>query len=356
MEGLTGPKYLMIKEYLKTQLTNDRISYGQQLPSEYKLMEKFGVSRHTVRKALDELEIERYIYKEQGKGSFCNYIEGENQKKVVAVVTTFISDYIFPQIISGIEEILSNKGYPLLLSNTNSQKTKERQYINNIINYEPVGLIIEPTKSAAENVNFQMFEQLKRKNIKMVFLNAVYNDDDAYLIVNDYKGCFLVTDYLLTLGHRNIAGLFKTDDKQGVQRKQGFISAFEKMGLPVNLNLIGEYDSETKYEFPYVYTRSLLQQTEKPTAIVCYNDEIARMVINTAREISLSVPEDLSVVGFDDSNLAAGAGLTSVTHPKKEMGKEAARFLICMLEGSLERPQKIYQPELIIRQSCRRLD
>ena len=107
MGHLDIPKYEMVKQYVKHLLKDDIIPYGMKLPSEHDLMEKFQVSRQTVRQAFGELAAEGLVYKEQGKGTFSHYKKGARQSQIVAVVTTYLSGFVFPGIISGIEQVLS---------------------------------------------------------------------------------------------------------------------------------------------------------------------------------------------------------------------------------------------------------
>ena len=110
------PKYEMVKQYVTHLLKDDIIPRGGRLPSEHDLMEKFQVSRQTIRQAFGELAAAGLIYKEQGKGTFSNYNKGARQSQIVAVVTTYLSGFVFPGIVSGIEEVLSGEGYMMLLS------------------------------------------------------------------------------------------------------------------------------------------------------------------------------------------------------------------------------------------------
>lgn len=91
----------------------------------------------------------------------------------------------------------------------------------------------------------------------------------------------------------------------------------------------------------------------RPTAFVCYNDELAVLLMEAVAESGLQVPEDVSIIGFDDSSLATASGtkLTTLTHPKTEMGQAAASQLIAMIEQGNRRRDTIYEPELIVRDS-----
>lgn len=349
------PKYEMVKQYVTHLLRDDIIPCGGRLPSEHDLMEKFQVSRQTIRQAFGELAAEGLVYKEQGKGTFSNYDKAAKRSQIVAVVTTYLSGFVFPGIISGVEEALSDEGYMMLLSNTNNIKEREAQYLMSVMEHNVAGIIIEPTISSRPNTNSKLLHDIRDKGIKTVFINACYDDfDSAYVLLDDKKGGYTAVEYLLQLGHRRIAGIFKTDDKQGVWRKEGYLSAMAAYGAAADHRLIGEYETANMYDYPYMFVQSLIRNDGYPTAFFCYNDQCALMVMQAIKDKGLQVPADISVVGYDDSisPMHSEVRLTTIRHPKKAMGVQAAKFMVEMLEGRMETPQKIYGPELIVRKSC----
>lgn len=356
-QNSTAPKYFRLKEYLKEQMKRGVITPGGQLPSENMLADQFKISRHTVRQALSELENEGLIYREQGRGTFCTY-PTEAKGRTIAVVTTFISEYIFPEVIRGIEEVLSAAGCLLLLASTGNAKSKEASCLENLLQHKIDGLIIEPTQSARENVNLAYFRELEQRNIPYLMLHAFYPElDPAYIIMDDEKGGYLTTEHLIQLGHRNIAGIFKVDDQQGNKRRVGFGKALKESGIDVKSELIGAYETEELYSYPYQFTRHLLGQKPRPTAMVCYNDQVALMVLEALRVEGIKVPEEFSLISFDDSSLAVASEvkLSSIKHPKTAMGRQAARLILDMIGNRVHKPRLIYPPELIIRASCSRI-
>jgi GntR family transcriptional regulator of arabinose operon len=353
-----GPKYEMVKEYIKHLLKDGIVAYGEKLPSEHEFTEKFKISRHTVRQAISDLTGEGLVHREQGKGTFSNYKNGNKNKQIIAVVTTYLSAFVFPGIISGIEQVLSDEGYMMLLSNTNNKKEREAQFLNSVLEHNVVGIIVEPSKSAHGNVNLPLFLDVQKKGIKTLFINAFYDDfESSYVIMDDEKGGYIATEYLLQLGHKKIAGIFKTDDMQGLQRKKGYLQAVRDYGGIIDPRFVGEYDVSNMYFFPYMYSQSLLRDADFPTAFFCYNDQVALMVMQAINEKGLKVPDDISVVGYDDSiasSMLSDIKLTTILHPKKKLGIQAAKFMLDMLDGRIERPQMVYSPELLVRSSCRK--
>lgn len=351
-------KYKQVVDFYKKYIMDYNLNDGELLPSESKVAEKFKFSRDTVRRALDQLEKNGIVKRQRGKGTFYKDPKNMVKEKRIAVITTYLSNYIFPNIISGIEEVVSSKHYTLNLANTDNDPNKERKHLRKVIDNEVDGLIIEPTKSAVDSHNMDLYRELKDKNIPFVMLNAHYRElDPSYAIVNDYKGGYKATQYLLQLGHKNIAGIFKEDDLQGFFRLKGFKKALNDYGIDPESAEIGTYITSQISSYPYHCMDKMLSHQNRPTAVVCYNDEIAVDVVKAILDNGLKVPDDISVVSFDDSILATATNikLTSVRHPKEELGRHAARLLFNMLEIGVEHPRFLYDPELVVRDSCKEL-
>jgi GntR family transcriptional regulator of arabinose operon len=120
------------------------------------------------------------------------------------------------------------------------------------------------------------------------------------------------------------------------------------------------YTTEEKKTKPYEKALSLISKSEgnRPTAFVCYNDELAVHILEAVRQAGLTVPEDVSIVGFDDSFWATATEvkLTTLTHPKTDLGTRAADMLIDRIEGKeAAADEYIFEPELVIRESTRKL-
>jgi GntR family transcriptional regulator of arabinose operon len=204
-------------------------------------------------------------------------------------------------------------------------------------------------------VDYGFFRELEKKGVPLLFLHATYPElDSPSILMDDEQGGYTATQYLLQLGHRRIAGIFKSDDLQGIRRQAGFERAMQEYQCEVDPSLIGNYETKQLVSFPYQFTLDLIKKKDPPTAIVAYNDQIALKAIEAIRDEGLGVPEDISIVGYDDSHLATAAEvkLTTIRHPKEEMGQHAARTMIGMIESRVENPSFVYAPELVVRTSC----
>lgn len=362
-------KYSTVRSYIKNRLLDGTFQPNEKIESESELMKRFGVSRHTVRLAIGDLVTEGWLYREQGVGTFCaDRSVGEEKRKSelikkIAIITTYISDYIFPSIIRGAEAKLREKGYQVSLFSTNNNHENERTILEEILSQKFNGVIVEPTKSAFSNPNLTYYLNLERTEIPYIMINAYYDElEPINIVMDDEKGGFLLTEHLIKLGHKNIMGFFKTDDKQGTQRMKGFLQAHRQNNIPIDPSYLVTYETEDKHTKPVEELEKVLSGKNNPiTGIVCYNDELAISLLEILRTKKMQIPSDISIVGHDDSFLAevSEVKLTTIKHPKIEMGKAAANMIIDLVENGKGMESQshsiLYDPELIIRGSTKSL-
>lgn len=355
------PKYLQLKREIMAWIETGRIRPDEQIPTEQNIAEQFGISRQTVRQTLGDLEQEGWLYRIQGKGTFVSQPKAKPAQDVqmIGMITTYISDYIFPHIVRGAEAELRSRGFSLMLSSTDNSKEKERESLELMLGGPVKGLIVEPTKSAEGNPNLDCYLALNVRNIPFVMINERYPELDCPCIKqDDESGGYKAVEHLVQMGHRDIAGFFKTDDLQGVNRLKGFLRGIREFGLPLTGETVVHYTTEEKHAKPFDRASAMLRREERPTAFVCYNDELAVQLLEAARRLGVSVPDDISLIGFDDSTLALATEvkLTTLTHPKTLMGEKAAELLMDLIEKrKLQAGDILFSPELVIRDSVKKL-
>lgn len=356
-------KYERIKQDISEKILSEEYQVNDKLPTESELMETYDVSRFTVRRSIDELEKENFVYRIQGGGIFVNdwknKPQSEIKNKTIGLISTHIADYIFPRIITGIDNYISNYGYSILIAETHNNPEKERKSLNNLLANNLSGLIVEPTKSAQNTSNKSSYDNIKSMGIPILSINAIYNDlDIPYLIMNDVKVGETLTNYLISQGHKQLVGIFKVDDNQGINRMNGYIKAYQDHPEFSNMGDIMMYQTEeNKINLFKKLHSTLIQSKYAPTAIVCYNDKLAIQVMNFVKEIGFKVPHDISVVGVDDYQFSkyANPELTTIPHPQEKLGFEAGKMIINMLNKQPVE-SKIYEPELIERNSVRKIN
>jgi len=353
-------KYQQLVDHLKDQILMGSIQPGERIPSEAMLAKEFSLSRHTIRKAISVLVNEGYLNTEHGRGTFClDRSRERHDSKTIGVITTYISEYIFPRVIQGIASVLSNKGYSFVLKNTDNNVEKEALCLEDLRKRNVDGLIVEPTKSALISKNLEYYQALDAHQIPYIFIHGFHHklEDRSYVILDDRKGMHQAVTYLAQLGHKNIVGIFKADDIQGVNRHNGYTEALSEAGLPYNPDHVIWFHTEDRELKPPMMIRRMLETSPKMDAIACYNDQIAFKVFETLTGMGLKVPEDISLTGFDDSYFSDNCPvkITTVIHPKEKLGETAAQMLLQLLRDDdyLKNPiQTVMQAELVIKDSC----
>lgn len=163
-------KNVQLYLHITDAINEGALTSGDKLPTERELAETYKVSRQTVRQALEKLEKDGFIRKVQGSGSYITDSASKLKKTMrIAVITTYISTYIFPYILRGIEDVATSVHYSLMLSATNNSIAKEHEILHNFSVNSVDGIIVEGTKTALPNPNLAFYKALSDKNIPLVF-------------------------------------------------------------------------------------------------------------------------------------------------------------------------------------------
>jgi GntR family transcriptional regulator of arabinose operon len=353
----TLPKHQVLRNWILAQFESGDLMPGDRLPSEHELAARFKYSRQTIRHAIGTLETEGWLERRQGSGTYATSktLTARRRTRTVAVLTTYLDDYIFPDIIRGIERILTPAGCSLSLHLTRNGTEREAECLHDILAQPVDGLIAEGTKSAFPNPNLALYQKLSERGVPVVFINGGYAGlDAAAVLLDDEEAGRLAADSLLTLGHQDLGAMFKVDDIQGHRRYAGFLKAHHDHGLKVREDRVLWFTTEDQSLLSEPdYDNVLLRRFAGVTGLVCYNDQVALGLLGSLRRIGLSVPGDLSVVGIDDSHLAGIAvpPLTTVAHPRAILGTVAANHLLRMMSGDAERVSEVLPPRLVVRES-----
>ncbi|MDR2387745.1 MAG: GntR family transcriptional regulator [Deltaproteobacteria bacterium] len=351
-------KYLEIVEWVKREISDKGFAHGDRFLSESDLCARLKVSRQTVRQALAVLETRGFISRRRGSGTFVTLpgLYDQAQGQIVGVISTYFSDYIFPHIVSGVERVLAKNQITMQLAVTNNLVSDESRALRSMLDRNVAGLIVEPSKSALPNPNVKLYEEVSRKQIPLVFFNAAYGWSDFPLVaMDDVAAGRIATEHLISLGHEKIAGIFLLDDMQGHKRYQGFLECQGSDGQAENRVLwFSNNEKPNLFTFNADKVADLLARV---SSVVCYNDSIALGLYEFCRGRGINIPDDLSIVGIDDSRLATicAVPLTSVRHPHQRLGERAAETLLSMLGSTSAGKQgHLFEPILVKRESTMR--
>jgi LacI family transcriptional regulator len=277
-----------------------------------------------------------------------------NRTHLLGVVTPFrglLGTFYFGQILQGVQVALAQTEYHVALFDSQSEDFNDGSKCANLCRQRRVdGLIVVAPVS---NDQFPLtFANLKMPLV--VVGSSFHRASISYVDVDNFGASVAMTEYLVKLGHKKIGFLRGPSDlRDAARREQAFRKTLTAHHLPVMEKWILQGDYETRRAFHLAL--DLLSNDNRPTAIFAANDLMAYGVLDAARVLKLKVPEDLSVVGFDDLEGSAECvpSLTTATQPMKQLGQVAASYLMRRLDGRdklLSLHQKLPVP-LVVRGS-----
>jgi len=349
-----GHKYLKIVEWTTQQIHLGAFLPGEKFLSEHELAQRFSCSRQTVRRALEILEHRNKIVRVQGSGTFIAEADPAplSEQKLsmnIGLLFTYMDSYIFPNILKGIGDVLIENGFSLQIHWTNNTVSGEAAALRALMTKSLDGLIIEPTRSALPCANLGLYKAFSEQNTPVVFIDSYYPELQLpHVALDDVAAAHLATSHLITHGHRRIACIMPHTNRQGHLCYLGYTQALTEHNIAVDESLIAWYSREDMDQV--LHSAQLLKIFDECTALLCYNDTIALMVMEFLRHNGKRVPEDVSVMGIDDSDIARYTNLSSVAHPAAQLGEAAANLLLTMIRGG-EGKSFLFPPKLITRQT-----
>ena len=271
----------------------------------------------------------------------------------IGVIAPFISRWYFSQVLAGIEQALREAGMDLLLYNFAQVDARQRVFQQRKLVGKVDGLIVislPPTEKE--------FEQILGLGIP-VSLVGTLNEKCSCVSIDDIKGAELATQHLIDMGHRDIGimvgqNAFAYNFEVADQRLTGFKKILSDNGIEFNpaWQVIADFDSHTSE----LAMDEFLRQKKLPTAIFCESDEMAFGAIASIRKRGLRVPEDISIIGYDDHEYANMVGLTTIAQPVQFLGQLAASQIIARIEKPESTLAKMKVPtSLVVRSSVRDL-
>lgn len=326
-----------------------------------------GVSFSTVGKALhnDPLvnkETMKKIIRIAGELNYYPNLlaKGLRNKKTetIGVIFNDLKNPVYSEIIKAIEEILNNLNFTMLLCDSNFQEKLEKKNIVTMLSKDVAGIIISPVNEKSENIQL-----IAENNLKAVFLDCTPDYPGiSYVYVNHERAAFLATEYLIKNGHNNILLLNGPCGLSSAQHfLKGYLKAFSFYGLIPADNLIKSINISIaggRSIFKTLYKCKKDSGRTDFTAIVTLSDLIAMGTYKAARELSLKIPEDFSIIGYDNifCSEILDPPLTSVNYPKTITGKTGINMLIDQINNRENKSKTIIiEPGLVKRDSVKKI-
>jgi DNA-binding LacI/PurR family transcriptional regulator len=274
----------------------------------------------------------------------------------LGVIVPQINLHFFSSAISGVQEYAATRNYGVMICQSLECLTTEISNVHMLVSNRVDGLLIS---LSSETDSYDHLRVLLEKEIPVVLFDRVTNDIDATkVIVDDHDGAYKAVDYLIKTGCRDIAYIGGPRHLYiSNQRLKGYTDALKRHNIDVREELIVHCNN--LMIDPAGAARQLLALDKTPDAFFCMNDPIALMTIRVLKEQHVSIPDQVSVVGFTNEPVSEfiEPSLTTVSQPSYEMGRVAAEMFLQQIEskGALPCVTKVLPTELIVRRSTRKL-
>jgi len=275
--------------------------------------------------------------------------------QTLALVLTDITNPFFTNIARGVEDIASDAGFMVIYCNTDESEVEEEKYVQMLLQKQVDGMLLVPARSEPSIIS-----KIQARGKPVVVIDRRIEGLESDVVRCDSEGgAYQLTQLLLGLGHRHISVL---SGPRYVSTAADRVAGYQRAMAEASLSdgeciYFGSYHQKSGYEM----AKQALAVTPRPTAFFAANNFIAIGALSALQEAGLHVPEDFSVVAFDDlpPSLTTFPFLTAIAQPAYEMGKRAAELLLARLQGKANQPYQVVvlPTELFIRQSTgRRLD
>ncbi|CAI3970136.1 LacI family DNA-binding transcriptional regulator [Alteromonas macleodii] len=327
------------------------------MPTIYQVAERAGVSLSTVSRVLNGKASVNKVLKERVEKAVkeLNYRPNSvarslanNRTDSVGVLVPELNAPFFGDLMQAVESTLRAADKHVIISVGRNCLETEKDAVEFLISRNCDALIMH-----AEALSDEYLLELNQSKLPVALVNRqVEGLPEACTSLDNEKGGYLATRHLLELGHKDIAYISGPTDKCDASlRLEGHKRALSEAGLPTNPQLIfnGDYSEEDGK----IGLLELMARDVPFTALVCANDWMASGAISCARDLGMSLPHDLSVVGFDDVVFAHHVfpRLTTVSNPIAEMAEMSAKYILNKVYGQANNVQLYFEPSLVVRES-----
>lgn len=275
----------------------------------------------------------------------------KKQTLTLGLIIPDIKNIFHSDLTRAIEDGANSHGFNIFLCNTDNNLQKEVEYIHLLIAKGVDGIIFSSPEVKDKNIKEvkEKFPDLPIVILGSKFHNLTVNE----ILVDNFDGGYRATSHLLEKGHKDIAFISGgIDSYSSIERHKGYKFALNESGIPINDDFV--IFDRFYIESGYKNALKLLQKNKRPTAIFAGSDSIAVGIYKAARELNIKIPEQLSVVGFDDSQYAEilSPMLTTIHTPIKEMGQRAIEIIVKSLkEKKIFKETLMLYPTLVERES-----
>jgi GntR family transcriptional regulator of arabinose operon len=366
------PLYSRIRDYILEQIRRDKWRANDQLPTEAVLAGQFGVSRFTIKKALAELVEEGLVYRVQGKGTFiATTIAGqsgipdaeehgeESSLRPVVFIAPSIQSSLSSRIMFGAEEQLTERGYQIMYRSSLNDRERERRILRESVQMGVKGILIFPVDG--ESYSEELL-RLSLNQFPVVVIDRYLRGVETNCVCSDHAGgASDAVSYLIEQGHTKIAyvAVHGRTTTSLEDRLSGYERALASHHIPIDhqrclFELLADRQLDGAVPETKALVRAFLERNPETTAVFAATVASGLAVLGAAEEMGIRVPEQLSVLFFDDYEYSSFSRIppSCVVQQEQEIGAEAARLLLSVMDDPSQERKKVLLPtRLVLRKS-----
>ena len=351
----TPPLHVQVMQIIKDKIRSGVWRIGDLIPPEKELCAEFNVARGTVRQALQNLEADGYLRREQGRGTFVTFGQDIQQQatrnKQLAFIVTYVRDSSVSSIFMGFQQVAAEAGYSTIFSHVNNDIRQQAETVERLYQEGVTGIALYPVDS--ESV--APLDRFVRAGFPLVLVDRYLTHLSTDFVMTDhFGGAIRGVRYLLDQGYERVGFVTWLSPAVSMEHRYlGYQQALRERGIEPDESLVCHVEG-----YPTVDLTSLRQyllHPDRPSAVFAANDQIAIALYRAAASVGLRVPHDLAVVGFDNLDIAEQLDppLTTVAQKFTDIGRKAGEVLLLRIGGDTSTVLQItVSPELIVRASC----
>ena len=338
------PNYFQLQTWLIEQIEQGIFKPQDKIPTEAELVQITGLARATIRQAIQNLVNMGYVERKRKFGTFVlNRKTDTANRTIVGILIPDIRVGYAPELARGAEDEASKNQQSLILCDTDDLFIKADHHANRLIENLVAGVIFVPT-AASDEKNRLIVEKFTKENIPVVLADRnISGLNIDHVTTDNFNGAYKITNYLIKKGHKRIAMIFSDLFSTERERLEGYKSALLENGLEINSDIIITHNGRFAEKHYLELASKLLRRRKKYTAIFAGHDRIAYLIKSVANEKGINIPDEISIVGYDDINPTCQhqISLTTMHQPIYEMGRESIKLVNGRIKREFKKPQSI---------------
>ncbi len=348
------PKYFQLQIWLKEQIEQGVYQIHDKIPTEDELVKNLNLSRATIKHAVQNLVDKGYLVRKKKLGTFVSKPTMQYGKNYqIAILINYYKSGFGIELIRGAGDKAVEHNCELVLCNTYDVHVQAENHAERLVEQGIMGVIYVPT-AAADEKNRNIVQKFLRNRIPVVVADRVIPGLEIDQVISDnFDGAYTITKHLINKGHSKIAVVINTLLDSARHRLSGYKHALTDSHISISPDLIFASDEHFSEENCDELARMILSHKKNYTAIFAENDRMAFSICTIAEKMGLKIPEELSIVGYDDVPFISNncIRLTTIHQPLYEMGQNCIHLLLKRIAGDTSKPQTVLLHSFLVERS-----